>query len=193
MTILFFDTETTGFVPGQICQLSYVIDDGGFQEGRNYYFTVDRIDKQAEMVHGLSVERLKSLSSGKPFGAHQESILRDFAQAEIIAAHNMRFDLGFLQHELSRCGKRLASGTTLCTMSYFTEVMQLKRSNGAYKAPSLAELMSFLNISRDRVEETARRLFGVPDTAPHDARYDSTAVMLCYQRAVDMRYITEPF
>jgi len=189
MTTLFFDTETTGFVPGRICQLSYVIDDGGFQKGKNYYFTVDHIDRQAEMVHGLSIEKLKSLSKGETFGAHHESILHDFAEADIITAHNIRFDLGFLQHELAQCGKRLALKDMFCTMSYFTGVMKLKRSNGACKAPALAELMSFLNISRSLVVETARHVFSAPDTAPHDARFDCTAVMLCYQRALDMQYI----
>lgn len=42
--LLIFDTETTGFSSGNICQLSYLIVDNGKLIPGNYYFKVDYIE-----------------------------------------------------------------------------------------------------------------------------------------------------
>ena len=35
--IIYFDTETTGLYPGQICQLSYVMQDEGKVVAKNFF------------------------------------------------------------------------------------------------------------------------------------------------------------
>ena len=64
-SMLFFDTETTGLNPGNICQLSYIIVDGDNMESNNYFFKVDYVEPGAQRVHGLSVDKLFKLSNNK--------------------------------------------------------------------------------------------------------------------------------
>jgi DNA polymerase III epsilon subunit-like protein len=63
------DTETSGFKLGQICQLSYITFDENFKilKTFNQYFVVESVDEWASNVHGLTVEKLKTLSGGKIF------------------------------------------------------------------------------------------------------------------------------
>ena len=76
--IIYLDTETTGLRPGQICQLSYVIQDGQQVRGKNFFYTVDAVEYGAFMVHGFSVEKLKSLSKGKRFSDSILEVKEDF-------------------------------------------------------------------------------------------------------------------
>ena len=64
MKLIIFDTEATDLTPGQICQLSYLMADGGQVQGKNMFFTVDEMSEGAQEVHGLSMEALKELSGG---------------------------------------------------------------------------------------------------------------------------------
>ena len=66
--ILYFDTETTGLHPGQICQLSYVMQTKEKVESKNFFFSVDYIEPSAQMVHGFSKQKLFDLSAGRNFG-----------------------------------------------------------------------------------------------------------------------------
>ena len=47
MKIIVFDTEATDLTPGQICQLSYLMIDGGSVTGKNLFFTVDDMSEGA--------------------------------------------------------------------------------------------------------------------------------------------------
>ena len=67
MSIIVFDTETTAPEPGQICQLAYLLIDGPRVTGRNLFFAVDGMTERAFRVHGLSRERLETLSGGRRF------------------------------------------------------------------------------------------------------------------------------
>ena len=61
---VFFDTETTGWTPGQIAQLSVIVENQGKIElAKNYFFTVDEMSSGAEQAHHLSIDTLKQLSS----------------------------------------------------------------------------------------------------------------------------------
>ncbi len=52
MKMIFFDTETTGITPGNICQLSYIVVDTGVKptktEGKNVFFAVEYVEPEAE-------------------------------------------------------------------------------------------------------------------------------------------------
>ena len=63
--IIYLDTETTGLCPGNICQLSYVLQTEKEVKAKNFYFAVDNVEYGAYSVHGLSPEILYKLSNGR--------------------------------------------------------------------------------------------------------------------------------
>ena len=174
---LFFDTETTSLYPGQICQLSYVLDDGICVRGKNFFFSVDEIDPSSAAVNGLSVELLAELSGGKRFEDCVDEIATDFENADLFA-HNFNFDYSFLQAEFSRLGKLFRYRSDFCTMRKYTPVLKLPRNNGGYKFPKLSELMRFCGVTEEDAFSEAEKLFG-GGTKLHDARADAVAVWLC--------------
>ena len=93
--ILYFDTETTGLYPGQICQLSYVMQDKENLLAKNFFFSVDCVEREAFNVHGFSVEKLSQLSNGKRFNHHFNQINKDFETADLVVSHNISFDFSF--------------------------------------------------------------------------------------------------
>ena len=44
--ILFFDTETTGLIPGRIIQLSYVMQSETATTAKNFFFAVEYVFKR---------------------------------------------------------------------------------------------------------------------------------------------------
>ena len=54
--ILFFDTETTGLMPGRIIQLSYIMQTETDVKAKNFFFYVDYIEPSAVAVHGFTPE-----------------------------------------------------------------------------------------------------------------------------------------
>ena len=65
--ILFFDTETTGLIPGGIIQLSYIMERKNGTTAKNFFFAVDYIEPSATEVHGFTVEKIYELSGGRTF------------------------------------------------------------------------------------------------------------------------------
>ena len=65
--IIVFDTEATDLVPGQICQLSYLMVDDKQVQGKNLFFSVDDMSEGAQEVHGFSMDMLAELSVGLYF------------------------------------------------------------------------------------------------------------------------------
>ena len=176
--ILYFDTETSGLKPGQICQLSYIMQDGESIKAKNFFFNVDFVEFGAYMVHGFSVEKLKSLSGGKRFADCFDEIEKDFACATVLCSHNTAFDFSFMRAEYDRLGKVFLINEEFCTMKKSTPICKLLRSNGiSYKYPKLSELCAFLQIQDDEIEKTSQKLFGIK-AGYHDARFDTTAVYL---------------
>ena len=192
MRLISFDTETTGFKPGQICQLSYIVEDNGFTEARNHFFTVQSIEPGATKVHGFTVNRLHDISQGLTFADHAEIILSDFESADLLLAHNFSFDRSFLTAEFYRLGKKLRLGQSLCTMKHFTPICKLpplkpQQSSALYKYPTLKELSRYLGITDKMVSECSEELFRLSGCLEHhDARFDSTAVYLIYKKAAEL-------
>ncbi len=177
--VLYLDTETTGLHPGNICQLSYILQSGNRAEGRNLFFTVDSVELGALMVHGLTVEKLKELSKGQRFWDVIDIIEEDFSKASMFCAHNTAFDFKFLRSEFDRSGKGFMVKKEFCTMKNSIEICKLKRPNsGGYKYPKLSELCEFFGISDEFILSESQRLF-FESGAFHDARFDTTALYLC--------------
>lgn len=107
MREIVFDTETTGLNPAsgdRLVEIGCVEIFNRVETGRHFhaYFNPDRmVPSEAEAVHGLSTIFL----SDKPrFQEKVEELLAFLGDAPLVA-HNASFDFGFLNHELTLCGR----------------------------------------------------------------------------------------
>lgn len=177
MTI-YFDTETTGLTPGRIIQLAYVLDYGDKAVGKNFYFAVDYVPETASAIHGITTEKLAVLSKGKTFSDYADEIYNDFSSADLIVAHNDKFDITFLTAEFSYIDILFKYNASLCSMKYFTSVLKIQRKSGGFKYPKLSEVAEFFEFYPYDVTRECIKLFGADETAFHDARYDTVIVYL---------------
>lgn len=176
--VIYFDTETTGLHPGQICQLSYIMQTATAVTAKNFFFEVDAVEYSAFLVHGFSVDKLRVLSNGKKFSDRIDEIEQDFRSADMVVSHNVNFDFSFMRAEFERVGRVFAVNKEFCSMKKCTPVCKLMRSNGiSYKYPKLSELCAYLQIKDLEIKNTSEQIFGV-DAGYHDARFDTTAVYL---------------
>lgn len=108
MREIVFDTETTGLDPltgDRLVEIGCVELVNRIPTGNTFhaYFNPERaMPSAAEAVHGLSERFL----SDKPRFAEKVADLLDFLGDSMLVAHNARFDFGFLNTELERCGQR---------------------------------------------------------------------------------------
>ena len=168
--IIFFDTETTGLIPGRIIQLSYIMQSETEVRAKNFFFAVEYVEPSAVAVHGFTPEKLAVLSGGKTFSCDIDEIYDDFAAADLIVAHNVRFDINFMIAEFCYQDRRFRYKNEFDTMKFFTPIMKLTRENHkGYKYPKLSEMIEYLD-----------ELFSVTGAGGHDARYDSTALYLAF-------------
>lgn len=191
MKVVILDTETTGFEAksNQIVQLAYlVIINGQVKSKKNFFFTVDKMDKGAENTHGFSIEKLKSLSNGKRFFHHAREIFEDLDES-LIVCHNVQFDIPFIQNEFERIGVRINPQNTFCTMIYYTDILKLNGRNG-YKWASLKEVLDYHDIDSIEIDEKMNLFFGKVSQA-HDARWDIIATMEIYNRIENIQNAIE--
>ena len=188
MRILYFDTETTGLgvkggyaygraYRGQICQLSYVIEDDGALSAKNFYFSVDYVEPGAYRVNGLTPALLYMLSGGREFSDDSEEIARDFQEADVIVAHNFSFDSKFMKAEFERINREFVYKRSFCTMRNCVNFLKIPTLSGRFKAPSLYELADFFGVDEREVQKMNEELFSSASYA-HDARYDSAKLAL---------------
>lgn len=108
MRQLVLDTETTGLETAddhRIIEIGCIELVNRRKTGRtfHYYLQPDRaIDAGAVEVHGITNEFL----ADKPRFADIVDDFLAFARDSQLVIHNAPFDLGFLEHELSRMGRR---------------------------------------------------------------------------------------
>ncbi len=175
--IIYFDTETTGIRPGQIAQLSYLMQDETGVRAKNFFFTVDSMDYGAFMVHGFSKEKLFELSNGKRFIHFIDEIESDFSSADLICAHNTSFDFMFMRAEFERLNRVFTVKNEFCSMKKLTPVCKLIRNSGGYKYPKLNEACAYFGITDDDLRCATGKLFS-NQSGYHDARFDTTGVCL---------------
>lgn len=180
------DTETSGLNPGQICQLSCIFDDGRTARGVNWFFAVEYVEPGALAVHGFSPAFLRKASGGLGFGDRAGEIHSLLDGAEVIAGHNVSFDLRFLRTEMARTGRELNYANGLCTMYRFVKEVGLPGRTGRPKPPKLTELMAHFSVAPPQVERWTEFLFGLDarQARAHDARYDTAATWLCIHAAM---------
>ena len=129
MREIIFDTETTGLSPAggdRIVEIGCIEMINRCETGREFhaYFHPERsMPAEAEAVHGLSE---KFLSDKPRFHEKAEALLAFIGNSPLIA-HNAGFDMGFLNHELERCGRDpICLSRMICTL-----VMARSRHPGA--------------------------------------------------------------
>ena len=107
MREIIFDTETTGLDPAggdRIVEIGCIEMLNRAETGRHFhaYFNPDRpMPPGAEAIHGLTDVFL----SDKPRFSDKAEDLLEFIGDSPLVAHNASFDFGFLNHELSLCGR----------------------------------------------------------------------------------------
>ena len=184
MNVIVFDTEATDLIPGQICQLSYLMINGDEIVGKNLFFAVDEMNADAQSIHGMSIEDLDQLSGGERFEDRAEEIFSDFGAASMLVGHNVSADDRYLRIELERVRKKLPKIRTFCTMNYFTSDTALARkvNTGRPKPPKLGELCAHFAITDELIALKSETYFGGGGKA-HDARFDTVATYLCLLEA----------
>ena len=111
MREIVFDTETTGLSPAtgdRLVEIGCIELFNKVETGATYhaYFHPDRdMPIEAERVHGLSITFL----SDKPRFHESVEALLEFIGDSPLIAHNASFDFGFLNHELTACGRPIVS------------------------------------------------------------------------------------
>jgi DNA polymerase-3 subunit epsilon len=109
MREIVFDTETTGLDPlngDRLVEIGCIELINRMPTGETFhaYFNPDRdMPAAAEAVHGLSA---RFLADKNRFGHHADELLAFIGDSHLVA-HNARFDFGFLNAELQRCGKAM--------------------------------------------------------------------------------------
>lgn len=195
MKTLYFDTETTGLradgfilggtvYPGKICQLAYLVEeDGDLVAAKNYYFAVDAIEPGATRVTGLTPSIVRDLSAGLGFADHADEIWRDFVSADVLVAHNITFDVRFLEVEFRRVGLSFdVWEKCFCTMRRFASVLKLPGRGSFYKMPSLEEFASFEGVTNEDIMRMMDELYHTRKAA-HDARHDTVKMFLALDNA----------
>jgi DNA polymerase III epsilon subunit-like protein len=153
MLILFFDTETTGFIdksagpdsPTQphMVQLGAVLADMAGKEAAEPLSVIIRPDgwtipREAARVHGITTDiALKQ-------GRRLDAVLKQFdglaARAQMFVAHNFDFDSLVMRAAYIRAGmaQPFTGKDSYCTMKQATDVCRLPGRYG-YKWPALTE------------------------------------------------------
>ena len=196
MKMIFFDTETTGISPGNICELSYIIVNTDVKPqqtyGKNFFFAVEYVEPSAEDVHGFSAEDLYELSEGKYFEDQYEEIVEDFTSADILIGHNVNFDIKFITHEFSFCELDYIPKNSFCTMNYYKNVCKCPNGRGGIKNPKLEEVVRFLGLDSTTIRAKANELFSGSGNY-HDARFDTAATYLVVTEGIKKGYIPKGY
>ncbi|WP_019834197.1 DNA polymerase III subunit epsilon [Sphingomonas sp. PR090111-T3T-6A] len=144
MREIVFDTETTGLSPAngdRLVEIGCIELSNRVETGRTFhaYFHPDRdMPAEAERVHGLSIAFL----SDKPRFAETVDALLEFIGDAPLVAHNAAFDFGFLNAELTMCGRDTVS------MDRMVDTLVMARTRHPGAKHSLDALCSRYGIDR---------------------------------------------
>jgi DNA polymerase-3 subunit epsilon len=110
------DVETTGLSPldgDRVIEIGAIAfgDEGFMYEFSSLVWTDRKISPGALVVHGITSEMLR----GQPRPEEVFPSFLRFAGDSTLVAHNARFDLGFIRHELARLGLGLKN-RHVCTL-----------------------------------------------------------------------------
>lgn len=147
-----WDTETTGMSPRyhRIVEIAAirVECDGTRRTFQTLIHPEQKIPYGAMCVHGI---RDCDVANAPKFHEIAPQFMA-FAQGSTLVAHNARFDLGFLQESLTRCGLPPWDGKAMDSIPVFKQVFPGLKS---YKLQILRELFQL-----GRGDEQAHRALG---------------------------------
>ncbi len=181
--ILFFDTETTGFInkakpldhesQPHLVQFAAMLTS---EDGRVYRATSViikpsgyEIPEASSNVHGITTKIADALGVGLGFALAW--FIDALGCASLIVAHNAEFDLKVMKAQMMResavtSAEYLSGFPVFDTMKESTDLVKLPGRFGSYKWPKLNELHKFL--------------FNEDFEGAHDALEDVRATMRCY-------------
>ena len=119
MRQIVLDTETTGLRPSEghrVIEIAAIEIIDYLPTGNTYqqYINPQRdVPESSFKVHGLSYEFLKD----KPLFENIINKFLEFVGSDPIIAHNVDFDIGFLNYELNACGKESLKNEKIDTVS----------------------------------------------------------------------------
>ena len=141
MREIVFDTETTGFEPGEghrVVEIGLVELEDHFPTGRTlqFYLNPERdVPIESQRVHGLSAEFL----ADKPLFAHVADEFLEFVGDAVLVIHNASFDMKFINAELTRAGRTpLSMARTIDTI----EIAKRKIPGARYSLDELCRRFS---------------------------------------------------
>ena len=123
MRQIVLDTETTGLRPSEghrVIEIAAIEIIDYLPTGKTYqqYINPQRdVPETSFKVHGLSYEFLRD----KPLFENIVTEFLEFVGQDPIIAHNVDFDIGFLNHELHTCGKGSLENEQIDTVSIARE------------------------------------------------------------------------
>ncbi len=180
---LIYDTETTGLPKNfnaplsdsanwpRLVQLAWQLHDadGALIEVQNMIVRPDgfTIPYNSEKIHGISTER--ATTYGRPLKEVLDAFESSLAKAQVIAGHNIQFDLNIVgaEHHRLQTDSSLLGLHSVDTKDDATAFCQIPGGRGGgFKWPTLTELH--------------QKLFGEGFDAAHNAAADVEATTRCF-------------
>lgn len=187
--ILFFDTETTGFVqdrlpidhPDQpyIVQLAAELTEDDGEPVAGFSFIIDpgigevTIPVKASDVHGITDERAVALGVSAEFALGAFTHL--YQRADLVVAHNIKFDRAVIETAISRHYRKIMPlrKTLFCTMEAATPIVNMPPTERMLAA-------GFNKPKPPKLEECIRHFFDESLEGAHDALIDVRACSRVY-------------
>jgi DNA polymerase-3 subunit epsilon len=187
--ILFFDTETTGFVqdrlpidhPDQpyIVQLAAELTEDDGEPVAGFSFIIDpgigaiTIPTKASDVHGITDERAVALGVSAEFALGAFTHL--YQRADLVVAHNIKFDRAVIETAISRHYRKIMPlrKALFCTMDAATPIVNLPPTERMIAA-------GFNKPKPPKLEECIRHFFDESLEGAHDALIDVRACSRVY-------------
>ena len=190
---VYFDVETTGLKPGQIGQLSLIVNNNGQLSAENYFFEVDYVNPDVTKKFGRGINFYKEKSKGIKFKDKKDEIYNMVADADLIVGHNVDFDINFLTTEFWRLGVQLPIKDRFDTMKKYKGIIKVFDKTGRIKNPNLSELANHLNLDNSKTNIICEKLFEKTEFKPefHDSTYDITVTFLAKQLYMEMNLETK--
>ena len=192
MSILFFDTETTGIPINheapisnidnwpRIVQLAWIVCDKNrnIKSKNNYIVRPEGfvIPTSASKIHGIDGAYAEKV--GKPIHHIMKEFYTDLKSSNLIVGHNIDFDIKIVGSEMYRLGIENICNTkpNICTMKSSIEYCSFETNHGS-RYPKLQELYT--------------KLFSRPFENAHDAFSDIKATFDCFWKLVDLGAINK--
>ena len=165
-----FDVETTGMSPvgDRIVELAALrIDkDGSEKEFHTLVNPGRTIPPGVVAVHHIT----DKMVIDAPHFSTAGKMFTDFAAGSTLVAHNARFDLGFLQESLARCGLPLWEGKTI------DSIRLLKKTHPGLPCYKLQSLRFYFKLDSDDSMQAHR--------AGSDVRWTMQLLKIALERAL---------